>query len=107
MTTARAILDGHTTEEQLQRAIIDLARYLGLEAYHTYDSRRSERGFPDLVLVGPRGIVFAELKTMIGSMRPDQTRWRNAIVAAGGEFHVWRPVQWSDGTVENVLRGIA
>lgn len=48
--SARATLDAAMTEGELQQAIIDLARVLGLLIYHPYDSRRSEPGYPDLTI---------------------------------------------------------
>ena len=39
------------TEDQWQSAVIEYARLMGWLVYHTHDSRHSEKGFPDLVLV--------------------------------------------------------
>ena len=41
-------------EAELQRNVLSLAAMTGWLAYHTYDSRRSQAGFPDLVLVRRR-----------------------------------------------------
>jgi len=51
------------------------------------------KGFPDLVCV--RGIVlFVELKTAIGKLRPPQEEWRDWIIAANGRWELWRPQDW-------------
>jgi hypothetical protein len=38
-----------------------------------------------------RGLIFAELKTDLGRLSEHQLDWGEAIVTAGGEYHVWRP----------------
>lgn len=38
-------------ESEAQQTILDLAGWRRWWAYHTFDSRRSQGGFPDLVLV--------------------------------------------------------
>jgi hypothetical protein len=48
------------TEKQLQQLIIGACRWAGLLVYHTFDSRRSASGFPDLVIVGT-AILYREL----------------------------------------------
>lgn len=78
------------TEAQLQQAVLDLAKYTGWLVYHTYDSRRSAAGFPDLVLVRER-VVFAELKSDGGRLSRFQKRWIEALLAAGQEVYVWTP----------------
>ena len=66
---------GRLTERQFQRQVLDLARLCGYRAYHTHDSRRSQPGFPDIVLVNPerRHTLFVELKTSTG--RVTAGRW--------------------------------
>lgn len=82
------------TEKQWQKQVVDLAVQLGFKrAYHTFDSRRSHPGFPDLVLVRDR-IIFAELKRepRVSSPVSDaQKEWLDALAAAGGECYLWRP----------------
>lgn len=94
---------GRVTERQLQQAIVDTARLLGWIVYHTHDSRRSEPGFPDLVLVRDR-VVYAELKRTGGHLSPAQQRWIQTLRSAGAEVHVWKPCDWTGGTVEQTLR---
>ncbi len=38
-------------EKPFQAQVVELARLSGWLTYHTHDSRRSQSGFPDLVLV--------------------------------------------------------
>lgn len=62
-------------------------------AYHTHDSRRSEPGFPDLVLVKGTRLIFAELKADTGRVSPAQQRWLDALGATSRAV-VWRPRDW-------------
>lgn len=93
------------SEESLQRRILRLARELGWKAYHTYDSRRSQPGWPDLALVSVkrRRFLVAELKKERGVVSADQHAWLTALAAAGVETHVWRPTDLLDETVLRVL----
>ena len=90
-------------ERDLQALVVRLARSLGWLAYHTFDSRRSEPGFPDLVLVREDRVLFRELKTEKGRATPAQTTWIAALTAAGMDAGLWRPVQWFDRTIEREL----
>jgi hypothetical protein len=89
------------TEKQFQQTVVDMARALGWRVYHTYDSRRSERGFPDLVLVRDR-IVYLELKTATGKVSLDQQQWIAALTAAGATALVVRPSDLD--AIEHALR---
>lgn len=70
--------------------------------YHTHNSKRSEAGFPDLVLVRGERVIFAELKTMKGKVTPDQNKWLAALRRAEREVYVWRPDEWD--AIHEVLR---
>jgi hypothetical protein len=82
------------SEAQFQQRITDLCDWLHVKWHHETDSRRSKAGFPDLVLCGPRGIAFVELKTEKGKVTKAQTEWLESIAVAGGNSMVWRPSQW-------------
>jgi len=80
--------------------VIRLAKMQGWLIFHASPKmvrpgvwRSDGRGFPDLVLVhkGGRGIIYAELKTDLGRLSEHQLDWGEAILTAGGEYHVWRP----------------
>ena len=81
------------TERELQDAIVTAARLGGWLHYHTYDSRRSQPGFPDLVLVHPhRGeTVFWECKSASGRVTDPQHAWLDALTGSGQRAEVIRP----------------
>lgn len=82
------------TEEQFQKKVTDLCDWLRIAWHHETDSRRSKAGFPDLVMAGPGGVLFAELKTDRGRVSPEQNEWLNRLTAAGATAVVWRPRDW-------------
>jgi len=83
------------SERDWQRTVLDLAKLQGWLAYHTRDSRGSEPGFPDWVLVRDR-VVFAELKRDAGKLTREQRHWLAQLAAAGAEAYVWRPRDWDE-----------
>jgi hypothetical protein len=99
-------------EETFQEQVLELAQLYGWRSYHTFDSRRSTAGFPDLVLVRPPELLFVELKSDDGRVRVEQDAWLNdlqkvalaaaTLIGAGStyvpvralpaiEVHLWRP----------------
>ena len=92
------------TEKQLQAAIVQMARLLGFSCWHQFDSRRSDPGWPDLTCARGRRLIFAELKTERGRVRPDQIACLEALERTGAEVYVWRPADWTSGWVERLLR---
>lgn len=77
-------------EKEWQRTVVDLAKQLGWRHYHTFDSRRSTHGFPDLVLVRDR-VLYLELKREKGRLTDEQIDWLRRLRAAGAEAYVARP----------------
>lgn len=93
------------SEASFQTQVLRLAKLLGYRAYHTFDSRHSEEGFPDLVLLKPgRLLIVAELKAEDGDLAPEQEVWLHAFRAAGALAYVWRPRDWSE--IVSTLRGV-
>lgn len=96
------------SEASFQSTVLQLAELHGWRTYHTHDSRRSNPGFPDLVLVRDGVLIFAELKSETGRVSPAQTEWlgelegvaqRVARPSADGptfpvQVYVWRPRDW-------------
>jgi hypothetical protein len=80
------------TEAQWQAQVVQLASLLGWSSYHVHDSRRTNPGWPDLVLWRPGDrILFRELKTNIGRIRPEQAAVLRSLADAGADTGVWRP----------------
>lgn len=100
MTAARV------SEADLQRTVLEMARWHGVLAFHSTDPRRDTcAGFPDLVLLGDR-VAFVELKTDRGRVLPDQQIWLDGLRAAGQAVYVIRPKDVADGTVQRLMRGL-
>jgi hypothetical protein len=95
------------TEKELGRHIRKLARDLGLLAYHTADSRGSSAGYPDWTIAGPGGVLFAELKSARGTLRPEQVEWRDRLLDAGARWHLWRPAHLASGEIARTLTMIS
>jgi hypothetical protein len=96
------------TEAELQRRVIDLARQHGVRVFHSGDSRRDTgRGFPDLVLCGLHGVVFAELKDGGGTLSHEQATWKHALLASAQSWVLWRPADLERGHIETALQLIS
>ena len=81
------------TERDFQRQVLDLARLFGWTAYHPQLSKWSERGWPDLALVRPPRLIFAELKRENGKTSDYQDKWLALLGACPVEVYLWRPSQ--------------
>jgi len=85
------------SEKAFLEQVRELARLRGWLCYHTHDSRRSEPGFPDLVLLKPPLLLFVELKRDGAKPSAPQEEWLGAL--AGVErvsVQVWSPQDWDE-----------
>ena len=89
-----------------QASVIKFCQLFGIAYYHTYDSRRSAKGWPDLVIVGKRGFITRELKTATGRLTADQQRWGLMLRAVGVSWDVWRPEDLHNGRIQRELEAI-
>jgi hypothetical protein len=122
LTTAEyeALVARETPEAAFQAQVIEAAASLGWGLiYHTHDSRRSQKGFPDLVMVRGTRLLFVELKRVGEKPRVEQVAWLEGLeqVAAAlrdlvrllavdpraewmrqpsVEVYVWHPDQWAE-----------
>ena len=84
-----------TQEKELQAWVLEAAITTGWLGYHTHDSRRSESGFPDLVLARER-TMFRELKISSAPsvVTAEQRVWLHRLRAAGQDADVWTLADW-------------
>ena len=79
------------SEKDLQRQVFDLLALTGFgRVYHTFDSRRSAKGFPDIFALRERAIML-ELKREKGKLTPAQKQWLADLASAGLEVYLIRP----------------
>jgi hypothetical protein len=84
-------------EAEFQDSLLKLLKLNGWPEeliYHTFDSRRSRAGFPDIVAVKPSDgrLLIAELKKDSGTLSPEQRGWIEALQAVRYfDVRVWRP----------------
>lgn len=90
-------------ERGVLATVTEAAAAAGWLCFHDFDSRRNVAGFPDLVCVRDGRLVFLELKTEKGRVRPEQQVWLAALSQVPGVVAmVARPSQWDD--VLEILR---
>jgi hypothetical protein len=94
-------------EDDLDEQIRALAVGFRMLRYHTHDSRRSPSGFPDLVLVGRRGLLFRELKRETAQPTAKQREWLDSLAAVGADTGLWRPSDLTSGRILRELRAAA
>lgn len=105
MTDVERIPDpaSRMSEEDLLRAVVDLAQLLGILVHHSRPALTGkgwrtaivgDKGLPDLILVGARGVLYRELKADKGRVRPEQHDWLTRLEQAGQDAAVWRPGAW-------------
>ncbi len=83
------------SERAFQAQVIALAKLTGWRIYHTYDSRRSEPGFPDLILIRGSVLLAIELKSETGKPTAEQLAWLGSFAGVQRvESSLWRPSDW-------------
>lgn len=97
------------TEAEYQDLVTGLCDLLGLLYHHETDSRKSNKGFPDLCIVGTdgMGVVFLELKgdRKGAKASPDQVKWIDRLQKAGIRAYVVYPKDWDK--VQDLLFALA
>ena len=76
------------SEKHFTAQVVELAERCGWLVYHTFDSRRSQPGYPDLTMVRDGRVIFAELKTVKGRLSAAQKLWLAAL--SGSESDEWK-----------------
>lgn len=98
-------------DKAIRRILADLTPLI---AYHTYDSRRSASGWPDLVIArihvqgyDDGAVMFRELKREGGKVTPAQETWLEALQWGGCDTGVWRPSDLLSGRIARELAALA
>lgn len=88
------------TEENLREQVRDLCKLFGWKFHFSWTGIHSPRGMPDLILVKPPRIIFAELKTEKGKVSTYQREWLDILDECPGcEIYLWR-----SGDIEDIAR---
>lgn len=104
------------SEDSFEDTVIELAMRRGWRVHAERRARtkdkwvtpiKGHKGYVDLTMVRQGIIIFAELKSHRGRLRPDQKLWlaaledAKAILSGTVEVYVWRPKDWAE--IEQVL----
>lgn len=110
--TAKTQIAAAMSEQELQSAVIELARLKQWKVTHFRPARvnadrwatplQGDPGFPDLCLARKGIVLFFELKTEKAKLTKDQELWRDALGL--GRHFVIRPSDWQSGLVERLLQ---
>ena len=83
------------SEREFMAQVIQLARLRNWLVFHAHDSRRSAKGFPDLILVRGPWLFAIELKVGRGKLTPEQERWLFDLCSVPGvKTFVFYPKDW-------------
>lgn len=113
--TRRAPSKQLTPEAEFQAEVIRRsADYPDVHVVRIAPERFNQRGqgntgFPDLMFVGPGGLMFRELKTVDGAARgtrPAQTKWKYRLRAARQDWAVWTPADLASGRIDGELAAL-
>lgn len=96
----------HMRQAELLAAVVRMCAIRGLWIMQAPASQLLARGWPDVVIVSPFGVLFRALKSEDGDLTRDQIRLLRCLDRDGLNVTVWRPVDLWDGTVERELDGL-
>jgi hypothetical protein len=99
------------TEEQLLEEVFRLCAERGIKAVHIDRPYRSRKrhlqdlaGFPDLLLAGPCGIAFREIKKEgIAPLSSAQSGWKHSLLQSGQSWDIWTPSDLLSGRIAREL----
>lgn len=92
---------------ELYATVMRLAEVRELWVMHVPASATLARGWPDLTILGPRGVIFRKLLDEHGQLARDPSIVLDILRRSGINAGLWRPAQLHDGTVERELDMVA
>jgi hypothetical protein len=105
MRSPRAVALKPMSERELDKEVRKWATTFGWLVYHTHRSDFSPAGFPDLCLIRPPRVIFAEEKSdaRTAQLSPAQEVYRDLLRQCPGvEWYLWRPADLED--IVRILR---
>ncbi len=96
-------------EAQLQREVRTLIAGAGLltVALPRLANMGNPPGWPDLMILGPRGLLFRELKSADGRPSRAQLAIGGILRQLGQDWAIWRPADLDSGRIGRELWEIA
>ncbi len=87
-------------EKEWQAQVVELAQRFGYDfIYHTWNSRHSPAGFPDLIILKDGRMVVAELKREGENLSAEQYFWLLEFAhIPHAVVYVWWPRDWDEVT---------
>jgi hypothetical protein len=108
MTDPRALaMSEDRGPDSLDAHVRKLLADLGLWGYHVRNSKGSEPGFPDWLIIGPHRVIYRELKSETGTLTAEQRRVGEMLKRAGQSWKVWRPSDLLAGRIGRELSDLA
>lgn len=93
-------------ERALQLQVHDLLRARPELVWHHCGSSHlcaGQAGMPDLLVIGPRRLIWRELKGDATPLRRAQREYGEILIRAGQSWGVWRPDDMSSGRIDAEL----
>ena len=85
------------SETEFQAQVVRAARMFRWMISHMTLPQRSEPGVPDLLMVRPPRVIFAELKRQNGRVTIPQHMWFHDLDECPGvEVYIWKPSDWDE-----------
>lgn len=96
------------TEREYLAEVYELAAKAPVSVHHCNDSRYCHgTGFPDLVLIGARGVLWREVKASPGDRAtPEQTALLWLLRATGQDARLWTERDLATGKVAEEIASI-
>lgn len=104
---SEAAIDAAVSERTLELYVKSLCFAHGVMYFHPLDSRGTNPGFPDDVLIVHGAVMWRELKSQKGRVRPDQKIVLAALRAAGHDVDVWRPSDIRSGRIAREIAALS
>ncbi len=115
-TSAEVVADT-MSEDELLVSVIRQCRDLGLLTAHFRPAmartgkwitavQGDGKGYPDLTIAGPAGVLFRELKAQAKYPTPEQKVWIAALAGSGADVAVWKPRDLTSGRIAAELQAV-